>query len=86
MTLCVRVFVFVCVNALIMGSVEDEEDLGGIRSCWGKNKYKIFKEGRSLVCLRNIKMAGVARAEMLKSRVLGDEVGEISGTKSWSAL
>lgn len=36
--------------------------------------------------LKNIKMAGVAQAKILQSRVLELEVGEITGRKSWSAL
>ena len=39
-----------------------------------------------MVWLKNIKMAGVARAKILQSRVLELEVGEITRPKSWSAL
>lgn len=54
-------------------------------SGWWKSKCKVFKEGRCVVCLRNSEMAGVAGAEILKRRVLGDEVGELTGTEQWSA-
>lgn len=36
---------------------------------WGKGKCEVFKESGISVCLRDAKMASVARAEILKRRV-----------------
>lgn len=69
-----------------MWPIDTEGDLEGIRSGWGKSKSITFKERWSLVWLKNIQMAGVARAKILQSRVLELEVGEITRPKSWSAL